>query len=68
MVGLFSCTYQVQLVSFENEMVVFSQDRCVMSILGMPLRGLLLKRGPEELVGTVEPLKNEILQFASLNV
>lgn len=35
-------------------MVVFRQDKCVMSLLGIPLKDLLLKGGAEEFVGTIE--------------
>ena len=37
-----------------------------MSLLGIPLKDLLLKGGAEEFVGTVEPLKNQTVKFALL--
>lgn len=40
----------------------------MMSLLGIPLKDLLLKEGAEEFVGTVEPLKSQALKFAILKV
>lgn len=39
-----------------------------MSLLGIPLKCLLLKEGAEEFVGTVERLKNQALKFVLLKV
>lgn len=39
-------------------MVIFRQDK-VVSLLGIPLKDLLLKGGAEEFVGTIELLKKK---------
>lgn len=58
---LFSCSYQVQAVSFENWMVTFRKEKCVMTVLDTPLKNLPFKGGEEEYVGIVEL---QALQFA----
>lgn len=63
---VFSCIYQVKLVFFENWMVTFRQDKCVMTLLDIPLKDLPLKGGEEEFVGIVKLLGNQALKSALL--